>query len=725
MMNNPENTYIVPLGSLEGKFFGHYQVESEIGHGGMGIVYRAQDTRLKRSVALKIIGKPEGNSQHVSRLLHEAEAMAQLEHPNIVRIYEIGNRPSYYIAMEYVEGSDLNCLIKERKLKSLQATQILLKVVEALHLAHKHGIVHRDVKPSNIMVTKQGEPKLMDFGLAKVRDETIALSKSEGPESLSKSEDLLGTPAYMPPEQVEGRADKRSDIYAVGATLYEALTGCPPFTGENYWNILSQIVHKEPVPPRAINPDISPYLEAICLKCLKKSPHKRYQSARQLGKDLKNFLQHRPIVARPYTKLDKFKKTLQRYKVLLLTIVITSLLCALSGYNIFLINENELMQLQHQRAQRTMQEAQHDKKEAQRQLHEIQNKKALWQKAAQGMFAALNNIYLQNQQVRRIESVHQELTLVLTDLQGLNLERMEDQILLLQAMLISDEAKPRTAQDINEAIAKCSRILQTKPGHPEALKKRADLYLKLAQYALAEKDYTALVALFPKNAEIYYNRGLACYYQRKFELAEKDLGVTLTLQPDYFEARVCRGAVYQELKRYQKAIADYNYVIAKSPKYAEAYVRLAMVYQILHKYKPSEQNYAKAISLNKNNAQYYNNLAKLYMDTKNYAHAERRLNQAIALNPKYIMAYSNRATVYRMQKKYPQALQDYTKIIALNPRAADPYMQRGYTHYTIGQYNQAIADWQKAIQLAPAAHKPKIQKLIQNARQMLTNTKKK
>ncbi len=302
--------------------FAHYRIEKELGRGGMGAVYQVYDTKLERTVALKVV-LSEGNLHpiQIKRFLREAKATAQLRHPNIVEVYEVGSEPQNYFTMEHIVGGTLSNAIREKKLKLSLFVKIIQKCCDALHLAHENGIIHRDIKPSNIMLTKENEPKIMDFGLVKITDSDEKLSQTGG---------MMGTPAYMPPEQADGNVDHRADVYSLGATLYEVLTGRGPFQGETYLNILRQVYGEEPVSPSLLNPDIPKELEAICLKCLEKKPEKRYSSARSLSKELQNYLDNKPIKAKPPTTSTKIKKWLIRNRNISLVIAIALMVFSLS-----------------------------------------------------------------------------------------------------------------------------------------------------------------------------------------------------------------------------------------------------------------------------------------------------------------------------------------------------------------------------------------------------------
>lgn len=300
------------------KRFGRYILNEEIGRGGMGVVYKAYDTTLKQQVALKIVLQ----QQNMKRFLQECSVMSNLQHPNIVNFLGFGDSPYPYFTMEYISGASLADFIREKKLTATQVLDILTPISEALSYMHHNNILHRDIKPSNIMITQSGVAKLMDFGLAKTNND----------ESLSKTGDIIGTIAYMSPEQLTGNVTPQSDIYSLGATMYEALTYKKVFDGETHASVLFQVWHDDPVLPRQINKRISPYIEAICLKCLEKNPEKRYKNFRQLISDLKNLKRNRPILAKKYNSARHFFHIVARYKVLSSIILISFvLLTILSG----------------------------------------------------------------------------------------------------------------------------------------------------------------------------------------------------------------------------------------------------------------------------------------------------------------------------------------------------------------------------------------------------------
>jgi serine/threonine protein kinase/WD40 repeat protein len=281
--------------------FGAFELICEIARGGMGVVYEARETRLNRVVALKMIRTGVLAGDHELRRFHaEAAAAAKLDHPGIVPVYDAGvfdGRPYYTMAL--VRGSSLSERIRQQgPLPPHEGARILAAAARAVHFAHAHGIIHRDIKPHNILLDEAGVPRIADFGLAK---HLLA-----GPD-LTATGQVMGTPSYMPPEQAidASAAGAAADVYSLGAALYCTLSGRPPFQAPTAAQTLHQVIHEEPAPPRRLNPDVPPDLETICLKCLRKEPEKRYASAQYLADDLNRYLEGKPIAARPVGTVER------------------------------------------------------------------------------------------------------------------------------------------------------------------------------------------------------------------------------------------------------------------------------------------------------------------------------------------------------------------------------------------------------------------------------------
>lgn len=276
-----------------------YELIKLLGHGGMGIVYLARDQRLKRLVAIKMIRHGGGSPVSLeSRFRREAEAIARLQHPHIVQVFEVGNHQGIpYLVLEYVAGGNLARFAAGQPQAARWAAELVSKLADAIQAAHQAGIVHRDLKPANVLLTTDGVPKLTDFGLAKLQD-----GPDGGRNGQTTGNDvLLGTASYMPPEQAPGRAEElgpAADVYSLGAILYELLTGRPPFLGVTLQHTLLMVESVEPLSPRRLNPQLPRDLETVCLTCLRKDPARRYATAALLGDDLRRFLRNEPIQAR-------------------------------------------------------------------------------------------------------------------------------------------------------------------------------------------------------------------------------------------------------------------------------------------------------------------------------------------------------------------------------------------------------------------------------------------
>src|SRR5205809_763333 len=274
--------------------FGDYELLEEIGRGGQGVVYRAHQKSLNRTVALKVIGLGHWATQaHLKRFRLEAEAAASLEHPGIVPIHEVGERDgTCYFSMGFIEGDQLDEIAKSEVMPVRCAAELIAKVARIVHYAHEHHILHRDIKPGNILLDAKGEPHLTDFGLARL---------VETESTVTRTMEVLGTPSYMAPEQAVGnnaRVTSATDIYGLGAVFCQLLTGHPPFAGGTSYETVRLVLDTEPRQPRSWNPKIDRDLATICLKCLDKDPQRRYSSALALAEDLERWLKHEPIRAR-------------------------------------------------------------------------------------------------------------------------------------------------------------------------------------------------------------------------------------------------------------------------------------------------------------------------------------------------------------------------------------------------------------------------------------------
>ena len=319
--------------------FGEYELLEEVARGGMGVIYKARQVKLNRIVAVKmILGGQHAGVAELARFRAEAETAAQLQHPNIVAIHEVGESEGQpFFSMDFVEGQNLAQLVGNTPLPSQRAAKYLQAITEAVHYAHQQGVLHRDLKPSNVLVDSvTDQPRVTDFGLAKRMEEDA---------NLTLTGQVLGSPGFMPPEQAAGKQDEispASDVYSLGAILYHLLTGRAPFVADTVTATLRMVAESEPISPRLLNASVPRDLETICLKCLQKESVRRYASARELANDLGHYLSDEPILARPASGMEKVWRWCQRKPALASAVVLVVIVIVGSPIAVVLVNRARL-----------------------------------------------------------------------------------------------------------------------------------------------------------------------------------------------------------------------------------------------------------------------------------------------------------------------------------------------------------------------------------------------
>lgn len=339
------------------RYFGDYELLEEVGRGGMGVVYLARQVSLNRLVAVKMLLHGDFASEEMVKRFHaEAEAAASLQHPNIVAMHEVGvHEGLHYFSMDYVEGQSLAALAGQKPLAPEQAARYVQEMAKAIHYAHQRGILHRDLKPSNVVIDQFDQPRITDFGLAKRFVVSPSGGSSDGgpakagtTDELTVSGQVLGAPSFMPPEQAAGKRGQvrvASDVYALGAILYQLLTGRPPFLADSLPETLQQVQTQEPSPPRLLNPATPHDLETICLKCLRKEPRERYASAAALAEDLRRWQASEPILAQPLSRWKRVRHWARQHPAKLTSAVALALVLLLGGAGL-LRHRLDLWQLQ-------------------------------------------------------------------------------------------------------------------------------------------------------------------------------------------------------------------------------------------------------------------------------------------------------------------------------------------------------------------------------------------
>ena len=561
-------TKITQLQMLDLKKIGRYDIIREIARGGMGIVYEVHDPQLDRVLALKtLLSKDE---RDVERFLREARMTANLHHPTIIAIHEVSSHDGiHYFTMDYIEGVTFSIYVRQTGATHKKIVKLLMAIVRALDYAHQEGVIHRDIKPQNILVDTQDRPLLTDFGLAK---------QQNAPKELTMSGVVLGTPTYMSPEQARGesnRIDVRSDIYSIGVVLYEALSGRPPFSGNSLLEIFQAVTQQDPVPLRQFIPGINRDLETICLKCLEKDRERRYINAKALLGDMELFLRNEPIRARSLTKWESALRWAKKHKITVaVTLTVLLLIIFYIGGKLSSLKEIEAARL---KAVKQAEEAEYQAKKAERARAEIQTKMQEVQKERRQAERNLAQAWLYrgsllNQLGKTDDALNAYARAIQLDSQLAQAYCNRGAIYLHKRMMA------QALTDFNLAI-------RVNPQFAESYKHRGQFYMMCNKPKRALKDFSQALRYDTRDANSYGNRALAYLRLRQYHQAERDFSQALAITPDNTSIRFCRAGYYYEHRKYNQALSDYLYCAKNSPKYksAEVKARIVRLRQLLAK----------------------------------------------------------------------------------------------------------------------------------------------
>jgi tetratricopeptide (TPR) repeat protein/tRNA A-37 threonylcarbamoyl transferase component Bud32 len=715
-----------------------YEVVNELGRGGMGVVYKARQLQLNRWVALKRISDNEPGLH--ARFQAEAEAVARLQHPHIVQIYEIGQVAGQaYLALELVDGGSLDARINGQPQSALFAATIVQTLARAVQYAHDRGVVHRDLKPDNVLLTTEGTPKLTDFGLARQLDVDSRKTRAGT---------VLGTPSYMAPEQAQGHIDQvgpLSDVYSLGAILYELLTGEPPFQGETPLDTIMLVCLGEVRSPRKHQPTIPTDLEIICLKCLEKEPGRRYESALALAEDLSRFLAHQPILARPAGTLERVWKWARR-KPYAAAAAGLGLAVALSGVAIgglYVVTEMQRAQLL-ARDSAERDRLKHLLAETQDFLHQAQaaNARSDWSEAeaaARAAIAAGAGETLAAEFVAAAGKIRQHAQARLHDhARRQRFERKRDEALFAAAEITGrasvDSVRLVTAAatealqhaDVNPAaqvlillLADCApdaaagvRWLDQAndygPPTRFGLQVRARRLRQLGDDAGAKLAQQNADALTPAHAGDYFLLGRHALFAGQPAQAITLLTSALRLQPDQEWAEFFLALAYLRDAKPTEARGHLTAGLGRRRNLVWLYILRGVCQYELREYAAAAKDYDDALALEPDDTARHcilTNRGTLRWRLEQPDAAEADLRAAIALKPADYMAYLNLGRICEANRDTAGALTAFTQALERVP-AGDPtqvvlHRTRAKLHTRQGDLAAARADWAAVMRLDP------------------------
>ncbi len=697
----PEPMSLVNLGP--GSQFGpRYRIEAEIGEGGMGKVYRAHDNDLDRTVALKLIrGELARDSSSLQRFKQELLLASRISHRNILRIHDLGDVGGVkFISMAYIQGMDLQDLIaKTGKLQVERVVNIAKQLASALEAAHAEGVVHRDLKPRNVLITVEDQAFVSDFGLAKSLDaETTAMTRAG---------EVLGTPRYMSPEQAESKpADHRSDLYSLGVILYEMATGEVPFTGESSLQVMFQHVQQAPRDPRLANPGIPEYLASIILKCLEKDPAKRYQSATELLRDLET--------GTPPTRIVRLRQAEMSYPKWLFAVTGLVLVIGLA-LAVRPVRERVLGRASIAVKQVAGVTGANDKFVALMPLRVVGPDSTL-RIEAEGIGDALSAKLFQ------IKTVHLASPAAVEKIDaGAPVPKIAHQLgskLIVQGAIqgsgdkidivlnVSDSTGRRVwskdfagvRQDLltiedqiyNDLVA----ALELKPSDEE-----------LARNALRPTENGDAYELYIKGRDILRGKR----DQKRVESAadlfdqaiKKDTGFALAYT-GLSDTSIILYQLTKDVSWSQKALSAAQHAQTLNDELPEVHFALGNVYRITGKNAEAIVELKRALQLAPNSDEGYRQLANAYLAAGQKDQSLQAFQQAIDVNPYYSLNYARLGLAYFQFGDYENALSALNSAVKLAPDSAASYNNIGLIYFQMGKWNEAITAYQKALKIAPS-----------------------
>ncbi len=738
-------------GEVEAETLGDFRLRREIGRGGMGVVYEAEQISLNRRVALKVLPSAATlDPRRLQRFKIEAQAAAQLLHPNIVPVYAVGcERGIHFYAMQLIEGRTLSEFVDQLRNGVGQGTnsdsattvvqfapsltradlfrrtaEIAAQAADALDHAHQAGIIHRDVKPSNLLLDANGKVWITDFGLAHCQSDS----------TLTLTGDLVGTLRYMSPEQARGGRtplDARADVYSLGATLYELLTLHPVVDGHDRQEILSKITTQEPIAPRRLNRNLPRELEIILQTALAKSPRERYATAAEFADDLRRFLEDRPLLARPPNPVQRLRKWVKRHRPLTATVgaLIVCAALLLGGFWIWLtqqreaavraatvhLNRAELLQEQghwlkaraalERAEERLIEHGPESLRQRVRQRHDELDWVAALDAArlqATEVRAGLNadltgadRAYRQEFEKRKVNVERGDAEATAKLLQTLSIREA-----LVQALDHWAFVKEQLHAGDGEPLLRVAGLLDNDPWRQRLRRllvwsDRAGLE-SLADEAAAPKQPAIHIAILGLRLDLHGASARAEQLLRRAQ-AERPADFWLNLMLANLLSSV-RAATPERLA---ESVGFYRAALVQRPANAAVYLNLGVVFALANRNVEAEQAFRKVLELRGEYEPAYSNLGAVLARQQRWDEAEQSCNKAIGLKPDYSDAHNNLGNILMSRGKLAQAEKEFRRALALNDDNAQAHHSLGGLLGRQGKMAEAEKEFRAVVRLVP------------------------
>jgi eukaryotic-like serine/threonine-protein kinase len=731
-----------------------YEVEAVLGRGGMGIVFKARHLRLNRPVALKMaLAGAYADPLDQARFQREAEAAAGMRHPNIVQVYDVGEsngRP--YFTMEYIEGGSLAKRLAGTPQLPQQAAQILVILAGAVQVAHDNGIVHRDLKPANVLLTADSVPKISDFGLAR---------RLVGEAGITRTGDAVGTPSYMAPEQAQGGPDavgSAVDVYALGAILYELLTGRPPYRAATAVETVQQVISQEPAPPTLLNRKIPRDLETICLKCLHKEPERRYASAAALADDLRRFGEGRPIQARPVGRGERLWRWGRRNPTAATLLATALALVGLaSGGSVWFVQQRTMHELEMRNEVGTavaqaaslrkgfhFHEARELLKLARRRLepagpddlrrqvnqgladadlaerldaartewatlveHEFKpaGSEALYELAfaAAGLGREGDDVEGMAARVRD-SAASAEITAALDDWASITPDlRRRAWLLAVAREADPDPARNRVRQpELWRNRAWLTQLAQT-PNLAELGPHLTTALCRVARESGADllPLMTAAQARFPQDFWLNLDLGWALHKAHRLEEALGYYRAALAIRPQTSMAHHNVGAVLSVLGRRDAAVSHFRESLRLDPEYAAGHHSLAWTMRYMGQLDEAIDEYGQALRIAPTSSVIHNNFGDALLAKGRIDEAIEQFRVSIRLDPMWPVPHGNLGSTLQAKGQMDEAIDEYGQALRLDASDVGAHVNLGSALYTKGRVEEAIDHFRQALRLDP------------------------